>query len=138
MKGTKLIYLMVLGGAGSVLLGLPYILEVFGPTESIVALWGQVSVFLGVLLVFSAITLHRVDIRIKRLILASEFSILALLQIPPTFFWIESHGHGISDLPYPDQFIAHWGYSIPHMILFLDAIFILVVYGLSREARKSQ
>jgi len=136
MKGTKLIYFMVLGGAGSVLLGLPYILEVFGPTESIVALWGQVSVFIGVLLVISALTLRSVDVRINRFILALEFFILALLQIPPTFLWIELRGHGISDLPYPDQFIAHWGYSIPHMILFLDAI--LVVYGLFHGARKSQ
>lgn len=136
MKGAKLIYLMVLGGAGSVLLGLPYILEVFGPTEAEVALWGQVSVFLGILLVISAFTLRRVDVRINRFILALEFFILAFLQIPPTFFWIVLHGHGMSDLPYPDQFIAHWGYSIPHMILFLDAI--LVVYGLFHGARKSQ
>ena len=41
---------MLVGALGSILLGLPYILRLFGPTEAEVVMWGRVSLWAGVIL----------------------------------------------------------------------------------------
>ncbi|MDH7576981.1 MAG: hypothetical protein QHH75_03960 [Bacillota bacterium] len=134
MRDLKLIYLMFFIGVGSVVLGLPYALKIFGPTEAVVALWGRTSVFIGILLIISSFALRPVKTKAIKFLLALEFSILALLQVFPIFFWIVMYGQGITDLPYqPGDFIAHWGYSIPHLIIFVNAV--LVIYLLLRNAK---
>jgi hypothetical protein len=116
---------MLLGGFGAILLGLPYIFHAFGPTEAQVVIWGWVSLCIGVVLLFLAVGLGRSKERLAKVALASGYIILALLQVPPVVLWFAFHGSGISDGTPPSTFVAHWGYSVPHLVL-LGASLVVV------------
>jgi hypothetical protein len=50
-----------------------------------------------------------------------------VLQILPIALWWQFHRQGISDGTPPSAFVAHWGFSAPHIALL--AISALMVYG---------
>ena len=53
------------------------------------------------------------------------FFIVGLIQIPPIILWFIFYGHEISDGTPPSSFIAHWGYSMSHIFIFLICVAIL-------------
>jgi len=116
---------LLIGAIGAILLGLPYILGAFGPTEAEVAKWGIVSLCTGVVLVLLSVGIRRSDNRIFKVILALGYIFLALLQVLPFLLWFRFHGCGISDGTPPSAFVAHWGYSIPHLALFIVSVVVL-------------
>jgi len=116
---------MLIGAVGAVSLGLPYILGAFGPTEAEVQIWGAVSSGTGVVLVLLCLGMRRSDKWVPKVVLALGYIFLALLQVLPTYLWFMFHGYGISDGTPPSAFVAHWGYSIPHIALFMVSIAVL-------------
>ena len=122
----KNINLMVIGGVGAIVLGLPYMYRAFGPTEAEVVLWGKVSLYIGIVLVLlSLVAGHKRARVVIKPILGLGYLILSVLQVPPIFLWFLFHGSGISDGTPPSSFVAHWGYAIPHIILLTICVFIL-------------
>jgi hypothetical protein len=116
---------MLLGGFGAILLGLPYIFHVFGPTEAELVIWGEVSLCMGVVLLFLAIGLGRSKVRLAKVALAFGYLTVALLQVPPVVLWFAFHGSGISDGTPPSTFVAHWGYSVPHLVLLVASLMVV-------------
>ena len=114
----------------AILLGLPDILHAFGPTEAEVVTWGEVSLYTGAILVVLSIGIGRSQKRPAKVVLAIGSVVLALLQVPPVFLWLAFHGAGISDGAPPSTFVAHWGYSIPHLVLLI--VSLMVLYNLVR------
>lgn len=108
---------MLAGAAGAALLGLPYLLRAFGPTEAEVVAWGRVSLALGVSLLLLVAALGRCPARAARALLAAGFALAVLLQVPPIVLWPLFHGTGISDGSPPSAFVAHWAYALPHLAL---------------------
>jgi len=111
--------LMLVTALGAVLLGLPYLLRAFGPTEAEVVSWGRVTLLTGVTLAVLALLLWRSRRKLAQLILSLGYGWLALLQVLPIALWILFHGSGISDGSQPSAFVAHWAYALPHLALFL-------------------
>ena len=118
---------MIGSAAGAVLLGLPYIVHAFGPTEAEVVTWGQVSVLAGAVMLLLSAAAGRSRAAAARGALALGFGLLALLQVPPAILWFAFHGTGISDGSPPSAFVAHWGFALPHLALL--AVCLAVVYG---------
>lgn len=119
----KLKRLTGITGLLSVAVGLPYILGLYGPTEAEVRTWGITAIILGCgILVF--LVSGGLSITAKH-ILGSMLLIAALIQIPPILLWFIFHGYGISDGTPPSSFVAHWGFSIPHILVLLDALWCL-------------
>lgn len=115
----SILVLLLLTAGGSILLGMPYLLRAFGPTEAEVVLWGQVAMITGAVLAALALLLARQRNRWAQLVLSLGYGWLALLQVLPIGLWILFHGSGISDGSPPSAFVAHWGYALPHLALFL-------------------
>jgi len=111
--------LMLVTALGAILLGLPYLLRAFGPTEAEVVAWGRVTLLTGVALAALALYLWRSRRRLAQLALSLGYGWLAVLQVLPTGLWILFHGSGISDGSPPSAFVAHWAYALPHLALFL-------------------
>ena len=86
-------------------------------------MWGKVSLYLGVALILVSVALGRKSTRFAKVILGVGYFILALLQVPPILLWFAFHGSGIAGGP--SSFVAHWGYSIPHIMLLTVSIIIL-------------
>jgi hypothetical protein len=110
---------MYIGAVGAILLGFPYIFGAFGPTEVEVQIWGVVSVGIGAFLGLLCLAIGRSNKRIAKVALALGYIFLALFQVLPIYLWFMFHGYGISDGTPPSAFVAHWGYSISHIILFV-------------------
>jgi len=127
--------LMLSGGIGSIIIGIPYVIRVFGPTEAEVAKWGFVSICFGFFLSTIAIVLIAKGLnRIFSRFLALCYLILSLLQVPPIMAWFLLSGYGISDTPLPGDFIAHWGYSAPHIfLLFISFIAALRLWKIRSQ-----
>lgn len=87
---------------------------------------------MGVLLLFLAVVLGRSKVRLAKVALASGYIILVLLQVPPVVLWFTFHGSNICDGTPPSTFVAHWGYSVPHLVLLGASL--MVVYDLVRAA----
>lgn len=85
---------------------------------------------MGVVLLFLAIGLGRSKSILAKVALAFGYVILALLQVPPVVLWFAFHGSGISDGTPPSTFVAHWGYSVPHLVLLGASL--MVVYNVVR------
>ena len=107
----------LLGSAGSIALGLMYVLHSFGPTEAEVVLWGRVLIYLVLVVVPLTVGAWRSNSRSIKGVASLGWSMVALLQIPPILLWFAFHGSGISDGTPPSTFVAHWAYSIPHLAL---------------------
>ena len=112
----------LLGGAGSIALGLTYVLHAFGPTEAEVVLWGRVSFCLGWAVVPLTVSAWRSHSRIIQGAAGLGWGILSLLQILPVLLWFTFHGSGISDGTPPSTFVAHWAYSLPHLALLAASV----------------
>lgn len=106
----------------TILLGLTYVLGLYGTTEREVGIWGLVTSCVGVALVISHLFLNRF---IGRIIITILLIYLVLSQTIPISMWFAFHGHGISDGTPRATFIAHWGYSIPHITVFIISIYNL-------------
>lgn len=137
----KKVAIMLIGGVGAILLGLPYIFYAFGPTEAEVASWGEVSLYTGIVLTLLAIVIGRSAKKFFRGILALGYLVLALLQVLPIFLWFTFHGTGISDGTPPSPFVAHWVYAVPHIVLLIAGLAVIAftlrnddekLYALSR------
>jgi hypothetical protein len=130
----------LLGGAGSIALGLTYVLHAFGPTEAEVVLWGRVLIYLGLAMVPLTVGAWRSHSRIIQGVAGLGWGIVALLQILPALLWFTFHGSGISDGTPPSTFVAHWAYSIPHLALLAASVAmvrsLLARPGCGSRARK--
>lgn len=116
--------LMVVGGVGAIVLGLPYVYRAFGPTEAEVVLWGKVSLYIGIVLVLlSLVAGHKRARVVIKPILGLGYLILSLLQVPAILLWLLVHR--ISDSRPPSSFVASWGHATPHIILLTVCVFIL-------------
>lgn len=118
------VMLMVTGAIGAVILGFVYIFRVYGPMEAEVTLWGKVSVGLGIALGILALTMGSKRTTLCQFALGVGYTALLVLQIPPIILWFAFHGSPPTDNPL-SPFVAHWGYAIPHLILFLLSVFTL-------------
>jgi hypothetical protein len=107
----------MLGSAGSIALGLTYVLHAFGPTEAQVVLWGWISIYLGLAVVPLTVGPWLSHSRIIQGVVGLGWGIVASLQVPPIVLWFAFHGSGISDGTPPSTFVAHWAYSMPHLAL---------------------
>ena len=117
--------LIFLGSAGSVSLGLAYVLQAFGPTEAEVRLWGQVAICLGFALAPLAVCIRHGSPRVLKGIAGLGWSTVALLQVLPILLWFTFHGSGISDGTPTSTFVAHWAYAIPHVAVLITSVSIL-------------
>lgn len=119
----------------AVALGLAYVFHAFGPTEAEVVTWGLVCVWLGGVLVVASLLLARSQHILANVALALGFSTLALLQLLPAGLWFIFHGRGISDGTPPSQFVAHWAYALPHLLLAVTSALVVhrTVQGLVRS-----
>lgn len=108
-------------GILSILTGLIYMLRLYGPTESEVATWGLIAAFLGGMVVYLALNPGKnSDINLKAVVV-----FLSVIQIPPIYLWFIFTGSGISDGTPQSPFVAHWLYSLPHVLIVLVGLFIL-------------
>jgi hypothetical protein len=112
----------LLGGTGSIALGLTYVLHAFGPTEAEVVLWGWVSIYLGGAVVPLTVSAWRSNSRIIKGVASLGWGSVAMLQILPVLLWFAFHGSGISDGTPPSTFVAHWAYSIPHLVVLAASV----------------
>ena len=117
--------IMLVGGIGTILLGLPYVLHAFGPTEAEVVTWGRLSLYLGTVLILLSIGIARSDGRAAKLFLSLGYTGLALFQVLPILLWFAFHGSGVSDGSPSSAFVAHWLYSIPHFALLIVSLVVL-------------
>lgn len=128
----KDILLLIPGGLGTLLLGLPYIYRVFGPQEADVYSWGYLSLFTGLISLAITILTRNRDSRVFRSILGAIFVVTAIIQIPPIAAWSLLHGHlSLTDTPLEGAFRVHWAYSTPHIVvLILSAIALIKLFRL--------
>ena len=106
--GFRTMAVMLDGGIGAILLGLPYIFHAFGPTEAEVVTWGEVSLCTGVVLVFLSAGIGRSNNRAAKLVLALGYIILALLQVPPIFLGFRFSFINTWNELLPRTFVARW------------------------------
>ncbi|MDD2246568.1 MAG: hypothetical protein PHC39_05755 [Proteiniphilum sp.] len=106
---------------GNILLGYSYVHEWYGVLESEVQYWGYFSEVLGLLLLILAWMPHKGNF--TRVIL----SICLVIQIPPIILWFIFHGGEITDYvpAFSDQFVAHWAFSVPHILLAAMCVYLL-------------
>lgn len=123
----KEILLQLITGVSSVLTGLLYLLQVFGPTETEIVTWGKTAILAGIVLCALALVAQLTHPQsIITLSLLVNLMLIALLQILPIYLWLVSHGSGISDGSPPEAFIAHWIFALPHSVLLILSLIILV------------
>lgn len=103
----------------SMIVGFPYVVGLFGPTEREVWVWGMVAMGGGLaLLVLAWLTRDRWRV-LPRIVGGFGYLLLALMQVLPIGLWFQFSGYGISDGTPPSRFVAHWLYAIPHIVLLL-------------------
>jgi hypothetical protein len=117
--------MMLLGGIGSILVGLPYVFHAFGPIEAEVVTWGRLSLYLGIGLILLLIGIGRSNGRVAKVFLSLGYTGLALFQMLPILLWFAFHGSGISDGSPSNAFVAHWSYSLPHLAILIMSLVVL-------------
>lgn len=112
---------------GNALIGLPYMLRAFGPTEAEVVQWGRIALAAGLVLATLSLALVLIEGRAAalRLVAALGYGFLACMQVLPSALWPLFHGTGISDGSPPSAFIAHWAYALPHVALLAGNIWAM-------------
>lgn len=124
-------YIHIVIGILSIIVGLIYAKGMYGPTESEVGVWGYMSIIMGIVIVITGN---------RSIILSLMLYILNIaMQILPISLWFSFHGRGISDGTPPSNFVAHWGFSLPHiLILALSSIVVLyLIYSKISNIYKS-
>ena len=117
--------IMLVGGIGTILLGLPYVFHAFGPTEAEVVTWGRLSLYFGTGLILLSIGIGRSNERVAKVFLSLGYTSLALFQMLPLVLWLVFDGSGISDGSPSSAFVAQWLYSIPHLALLIVSLIVL-------------
>lgn len=92
---------------------------------------GVLSVGMGLVLGLLALACAWSERPAARAVLALGYGALALLQGLPIVLWFLFHGSGISDGSPPSSFVAHWGFSLPHIALL--AVSLGVVHLARRQ-----
>ena len=87
--------MMLAGGIGAILLGLPYIFYGFGPTEAEVVTWGRISIYIGASLILLSIGIGHSHASAAKALLSLGYIGLGLIQLLPIFLWFTFHGSGI-------------------------------------------
>ena len=106
----------------SALVGTPYMLRYFGPTEAEVAQWGVLSISLGGVLMVAGWLYAVLGSRWLGRVLLVGCAAVAVLQPLPVLLWIAFHGSGISDGSPPSTFVAHSAYALPHLLLLAASV----------------
>ena len=114
--------LEILVGVLTIITGLLIVLGVFGPTESIVDTWGLVAVIIGGIVVYLGINKNKVSVIVEMVLVF----LLVLIQVPAIFLWFTFNGSGISDGTPPSNFVAHWMFVTPHLIIALIGMMVMV------------
>ncbi|WP_078545343.1 hypothetical protein [Litchfieldia alkalitelluris] len=109
-------------GIISVITGAIYLIGVYGPTEAEIANWGFIATILGGCMIFFGINKGEITNLFKIILLG----FLLLIQLPAIFLWFMFHGSNISDGTPPTQFIAHWIFATPHIMIVLIGVAIIV------------
>jgi hypothetical protein len=130
MKNSEL---LLIPGAGSIILGWPYIISLFGPTEAEVRLWGSMSLCVGVISVILAAGIGDKSTLVTRTALCLSYCTIVLLQVLPVVLWWQFHGRGISDGMPPSAFVAHWCFSVPHLALLAIGVLVARMTLLGRK-----
>lgn len=126
--------LLVWPAVGSMLVGLPYALRLFGQTEAEVAHWGWVSIGLGCLLLALAGAARARVIRAAAIAAsAAVVGAVPVLQALPALLWVLFHGEPITDGSPPGGFEGHWALSLPHVAV--AALGLAALYRLLRARR---
>lgn len=120
-KRTKFILLSF--GILAILTGFPYVLSLYGPTEVEVRKWGYVMLIGGVLTILISCIKETTKARGLKIFLVV---FITFAQGPPIALWLAFHGSGISDGSPQTDFIAHWGFSIPHILIFILGVFAIL------------
>ncbi|MBO8138629.1 MAG: hypothetical protein H0Z40_10950 [Desulfotomaculum sp.] len=119
MRDKKIMQLMILSGIGSMLIGLPYILNIYSSNRFEVSSWGISAVFLGIFLVASSVAVGHIGSRASRMILALEYSVLVILQVPLILLW------AFYDTTPAGETAARWYLAVPHVILMLMGVLVV-------------
>ena len=108
-------------GIISILLGYSYSHGLYGTLEAEVRHWGYFAQFLGFIIV--CLIFNTKWGIFTKLVLYLNM----LIQIPPIILWFIFHDYRITDAPptIGDQFIAHWAFSIPHILIFILCLVLL-------------
>ncbi|MBM7854325.1 small-conductance mechanosensitive channel [Desulfohalotomaculum tongense] len=125
MWNKKFMCLMVFSGISSMVIGLPYILKIFSSVKTELTSWGIASVFIGFLLIASAVAVSHINTKIIRAVLALEYSVLVLLQVPPVMLWLSENSTYIAVGTGSGQLAGHWAFSIPHLVLMLMGVAVI-------------
>lgn len=100
----------------SIIVGMTYIIELYGETEAMIGNWGLRSVSIGILLF--AITNVEYN-NISRIILIFIIVFILMLQVPPISLWFV---FGVPEFLLTSNVIAHWSFTLPHMMIFILCI----------------
>ena len=114
-------------GALAIITGSLYVFNVFGQTESTVTSWGMLAVVLGGVIVFSGMNKHNVTYFLEKVLVFC----LVLIQTPAIFLWFTFNSRGISDGTPPGDFVAHWAFALPHIVILL--LGTILIFSLSRK-----
>ena len=114
--------LKILVGILTIFTGLLYVVGVIGPTESIVETWGLLAIILGGMVVYLGINKNKVSAYVEMVLVF----LLMLIQVPAIILWFTFSGSGISDGTPPSNFVAHWMFVTPHLVIALIGVIVIV------------
>lgn len=127
-------FILFIPPVGSILLGLPYPLGLFGPTEGEVAFWGIVSIVVGLIGLGVIVLVENYRTLLARIGIGVGYLLIALLQVLPIQLWWQFHGRGISDGTPPSWFVAHWLFAMPHLLLLIAGLIAMgMIFVVRRE-----
>ena len=106
-----------LSGAGAVMLGMPYLLRLFGPAEVEVTQWGRLCVATGMYQFGVGVSLKLLGPNARRSMVGLGGLFIAVLQVLPIVLWFVFHGSPIGYGTPQGDFVAHWGFCFPHVAL---------------------
>lgn len=140
MEDKDLRMWVFLSGAGAVMMGMPYLLRLFGPTEVEVAQWGRLCVAAGMYQFGVGVSLKLLSPDARRSMVGLGALLIAVLQVLPIVLWFGFHGTPILDGTPQGGFEAHWAFSFPHVALCALGLALakeqLVRTQLKEKARK--
>jgi hypothetical protein len=118
--------------AATALIGLPYLLSVFGTTMPVVQDWGTVTLLIGAMLGVLTALFGEEPQSYQGAALSLGFGLSAASQVLPIFVMIFFHGYSLAEATTSRAFVAHWAYALPHLVVF--AVTLIVLFRLRRRA----